>query len=181
MVKAAHYHGQTGVIHIEGLLVHGGSILDGIAIDASSATAVQIAACRIETRVATEDEIDPAALATKAINVYGSNELLEVRMERCTIVTDKYGICVLPEIGSMPALIELSKVNVDGARFTHGGVPTATHLISFAGPGGENTRAVFDDAWANPGAPDFVDSFKVQVGTPQGPPNRWSIGEGLAE
>lgn len=113
--------GMTGIVHIEGLLIHGEDLTEGIQIDAPDAI-VQLQNVGI-FGVHARDEVEFTDNHPDLIQSYGS--VGELRVDRFTGSTDYQGFFFSADFNGAHGGIDLSHVNIIG-------LPTARYLIWFS-------------------------------------------------
>jgi hypothetical protein len=132
--------GQTGTVHVEGLLIRGADLSEGIDLDERLGAVVQIENVRIEGLHARDEQgftdNHPDALQSWA----GPAEL---RVDRLSASSDYQGIFLVPnQFGTQPPprQVNLSHVDLRGARCCYG------YLLWQTGSFPVHT----DDVWAIP-------------------------------
>jgi hypothetical protein len=131
--------GQTGVVHVEGLLVGGEDLSEGIDIDERLGGVVQLENVRVE-RLRARDEVDFSDGHPDLIQSWAGPA--ELRVDRFTGTTDYQGIFLSPqEFGSQdpPRAIDLRRVNISST-------PSAHYLFWQEG----DSPLHLDDVWARP-------------------------------
>jgi hypothetical protein len=114
--RALLLRGQTGVIHIEGLLMTGEDLSEGINIDAPEAI-VQLQNIRIE-HIHARDQVDFSDNHPDVIQPWGG--VGELRVDRLTAQTDYQGIFLKEDLGPIGP-VTLRRVHIEGD-------PTARYL-----------------------------------------------------
>lgn len=114
--RALHIRGQTGVVHIEGLLMTGEDLSEGINIDAPEAI-VQLQNIRIE-HLHARDQVDFTDNHPDVIQPWGG--VAELRVDRLTAQTDYQGIFLKEDFDPIGP-VTLRRVHIEGD-------PTARYL-----------------------------------------------------
>lgn len=164
---------QTGVVHVEGLLITGEDLSEGIQIDAPEAT-VQLQNIRVED-VHARDQVGFSDNHPDVIQTWGG--VAELRIDGLTGSTDYQGLFLAASSGSV-GRADLRNVNIIGREtsryllWADGDFPRKVqnvYLQSAPGRGWAQTLWPNPDAWpgASPGSPpggDFVKAGTVGVG-----------------
>ncbi|MDZ7674980.1 MAG: hypothetical protein U5K30_07925 [Acidimicrobiales bacterium] len=163
---------QTGVVHVEGLLIRGEDVSEGIQIDAEDAT-VQLQSIRIENLHA-RDQVDFSDNHPDVVQPYGGVD--ELRIDRLTGETDYQGLFLAEDLGPIGS-VDLRRVNIRSTE-------TARYLLWASGTFPLSVQEVYADpapgrSWdktvrggerwaaAEPGRPadgDFVTSDDAGIG-----------------
>lgn len=114
--RALLIRGQTGVVHVEGLLMTGDDLSEGINIDAPEAI-VQLQNLRIE-HVHARDQVDFSDNHPDVIQPWGG--VAELRVDRLTAQTDYQGIFLKEDFDPIGP-VTLRRVHIEGD-------PTARYL-----------------------------------------------------
>jgi hypothetical protein len=131
--RALHITHATGVVHVEGLLLHGDDISEGIQINAPEAI-VQIQNVGVYG-IHARDQVGFSDNHPDLIQSYGNAR--EIRVDRFTGSTDYQGFFFQPDFhGPHHGPVALSRVNIAGE-------PTSRYLLWFA-PG---AAATLEDVW----------------------------------
>ena len=134
--RALLIRGQTGVVHIEGLLITGEDVSEGINIDAPDAI-VQLQNVRIENLHA-RDQVNFSDNHPDVIQAWGG--VGELRVDRLTGETDYQGIFLKEDFGPIGP-ITLRRVHIVGG-------PTARYLYW----NDDNFDITIDRAYVSPAA-----------------------------
>jgi hypothetical protein len=119
--RALYLKGQTGTVHVEGLLLSGPDLNEGIDLDQRLGATVQIQNVRVED-AAPRDAADRLAYHTDIIQSWAGPERL--RIDRLTGSTGYQGFFLQPtQFGTLPTQAwEISNVNLRG-------LPGAAYLL----------------------------------------------------
>lgn len=110
--RALYLHGQTGVVHIEGLRLTGTDIAEGIDLDERSGATVQLQNIRVEG-IHARDELNFTDEHPDLIQTWGGPR--ELRVDRFTGSTDYQGFTLQPRrYGSYPSRFTFRNVNIVG-------------------------------------------------------------------
>jgi hypothetical protein len=170
--RGLYLHGQTGTLHVEGLLIRGDKLEEGINIDQRSGAVLQLQNLRIEKVHGSFSGHHADLLQTWA----GPAEL---RIDRLTGTTDYQGFFLLPNQhfkGDVPKGFDFRRINIIG---------TETSAYMLWGPSRSSYPVKIEDVWVrpNPRTKKFTerDAFlwpkpatgdttwqAVQAGTPPG-------------
>jgi hypothetical protein len=132
--RALHITHATGTVHVEGLLLHGEDISEGIQINAPDAI-VQIQNVGVFD-IRARDQVRFSDNHPDLIQSYGNAR--EIRVDRFTGSTDYQGFFFQADFhGPVHGPVHLSRVNLIGA-------PTSRYLLWFS-PGSEDVT--LDDVW----------------------------------
>jgi hypothetical protein len=136
--RALYLKGQTGTVHLEGLLIDnsGGDLSEGINIAAPQAV-VQVVNCRI-VGVHARDQLRFSDNHPDLIQPWGG--VRELRVDRLTGSSDYQGITLEPDYGPIGP-VRLSHVNLVG-------LPTARYLFWQGDP---RVPVGLDQVWLAPG------------------------------
>jgi hypothetical protein len=136
--RALYLKGQTGTVHVEGLLIDdsGGDLSEGINIAAPQAV-VQIVNCRIEG-IHARDQVGFSDNHPDLIQPWGG--VRELRVDRLTGSSDYQGITLEPDYGPIGP-VRLSNVNLVG-------LPTARYLFW---QGDAAVPVALEQVWLVPG------------------------------
>ncbi|MGJ3237988.1 MAG: hypothetical protein ACFE0Q_04720 [Anaerolineae bacterium] len=108
----------TGIVHIEGMLIYGEDLSEGIQIDAPDAI-VQIQNVRIED-IHARDQVDFTDNHPDLIQPYGN--VRELRVDHFTGSTDYQGFMLKADFNGPLGTVDISNANIIGR-------PTARYLI----------------------------------------------------
>jgi hypothetical protein len=134
--RALHLTSATGTIHVEGLLLHGDDISEGIQVNAPAAI-VQIQNVAV-LDIRARDQVGFTDNHPDLIQSYGNAR--ELRVDRFTGSTDYQGLFFQADFhGPQHGPIRLSRVNITGRS-------TARYLLWFAPVPGSGD-VVLDDVW----------------------------------
>jgi hypothetical protein len=135
--------GQTGTVHIEGLLIDnsGGALSEGININAPDAI-VQIQNVRIEG-VHAQDEVNYSDNHSDIIQAWGGAKAL--RIDHLSGTTDYQGLFLVADWGTLPT-VDLRNVNL-------GGIDSNPDLAQYLIWVDESTTTSFtmNNVWVRPG------------------------------
>jgi hypothetical protein len=139
--RGLYLKGQTGTAHVEGVLIHGPDLSEGINLDESLGAVVQIQNVRVQDVHARDEsgfsDNHPDVLQTWA----GPAELL---VDRLSGSTDYQGLFLTPEeYGPSPREVSLSQIDLRGASCCYG------YLLWQEGSFPIHT----DDVWITPHPP----------------------------
>jgi hypothetical protein len=134
--RALHLTRVTGTIHVEGLLLHGDDISEGIQVNAPRAV-VQIQNVAI-VDIRARDQVDFRDNHPDLIQTYGNAR--ELRVDRFTGSTDYQGFFFQADFyGPAHGPVRLSRVNITGK-------PTARYLLWFTPVPGAGD-VTLEDVW----------------------------------
>lgn len=153
---------QTGTVHVEGLLITGAGLSEGIDLHQTKGAVVQIQNVRVEA-VRARDEVGFTDNHPDVLQTWAGPAVL--RVDRLTGTTDYQGLMINPtDIGPYPArLIDLRNINIRS-------LPTARKLYNKAGGDPMATRDLW---WETPPNPP------VKVWEHTWPVGAWSAREGV--
>lgn len=141
---------QTGVVHVEGLLITGEDLSEGIQIDAPEAV-VQLQHIRVED-VHARDQVGFSDNHPDVIQAWGG--VAELRIDRLTGSTDYQGLYLAASSGSI-GRVDLRNVNIVGRQtsryvlWSEGGFPRKAHNVYLQSA---QDRGWAQTVWPSPGA-----------------------------
>lgn len=130
-------YGSTGTVHIEGLLLNGEDISEGIQIDAPAAT-IQLQNIGIFNMRA-RDQVNFSDNHPDLVQTYGN--VAELRIDRFTGTSDYQGLFFKADYNGPHGAIHISRTNIIGE-------PTARQLIWFQQQEGAGP-VTLEDVWVD--------------------------------
>lgn len=128
--------GQTGTAHVEGVLMNGPDISEGVQIDAPNAI-VQLQNLRIED-IHARDQVNFSDNHPDLVQPYG--DMVELRIDRLTGSTDYQGFLFKADFNKPAGRYVIKNVNIKG-------LPTARYLFWFDSPAAGAGEIVLDNVW----------------------------------
>jgi hypothetical protein len=130
---------STGVVHVEGLLIHGTDLSEGIQINAPQAI-VQLQNVAVRN-VHARDQVGFTDNHPDVIQTWGS--VRELRVDGFTGETDYQGIFFKADYNGPHGAVHLRRVNMRA-------MPTTRYQVWMDDRGGRYPSVTFDDVWVEP-------------------------------